>query len=137
VLPVAEFSFHGLLAAGDHIVCGQAAAEPLTLTRKLVTEGAGVAPLTLFVGATMTATFDGALPEGMRFLSYGTLGRNGSLADRGLLEVLPERYSRVACLFRHGTLRADVVLLQLAAAGDRAWGSPMTTAWMPPAARGS
>lgn len=109
-----DFSFHGLLRAGDHIVCGQAAAEPLTLTRKLVAESPGVAQATVFLGATMTSTFDGALPASLRFLSYGTLGHNASLADRGLLEVLPDRYSRIAPLFRSGHLRADVVLLQLA-----------------------
>ncbi|MDB5750730.1 MAG: 4-hydroxybutyrate-CoA transferase/hydrolase [Ramlibacter sp.] len=112
--PADAFSFHGLLAAGDHIVCGQAAAEPLTLTRKLVAQGAAVAPVTLFLGATLSPTFDGGVPAGMRFFSYGTLGHNASLADRGLLEILPERYSRIAPLFRAGTLPADVVLLQLA-----------------------
>lgn len=113
-VPSAQFSFHGLLRAGDHIVCGQAAAEPLTLTRKLVAEGAGVAPLTLFLGSTLSTTFDGPLPAGLRFLTYGALGRNASLADRGLLEVMPERYSRLPQLFADGTVRADVVLLQLA-----------------------
>lgn len=116
LLAAADFSFHGLLAPGDHIVCGQAAAEPLTLTRKLVAEGPGVPEVTVFLGATMTRTFDGALPPGLRFLSYGTLGHNASLADRGLLEVLPDRYSRIAALFQSCHLRADVVLLQLAPA---------------------
>lgn len=113
-IPSAQFSFHGLLRAGDLIVCGQAAAEPLTLTRKLVAEGAGVAPLTLFLGSTLSDTFAGPLPDGLRFLTYATLGRNAGLADRGLLEVLPERYSQVAPLFAGGTIPADVVLLQLA-----------------------
>lgn len=116
ILSAAAFSFRGLLAAGDHIVCGQATAEPLTLTSKLLTEE--LPPVTLFVGATMSATFDGALPRGLRFLSYGTLGHNPSLADRGLLDVVPERYSRLAPLFREGKLRADVVLLQLAPGGE-------------------
>lgn len=119
-MAAADFSFHGLLRAGDHIVCGQASAEPLTLTRKLVAEGAGVAPLTLFLGSTLSRTFDGELPEGMRFLSYAALGRNATLADRGLLEVIPERYSRVMQMFTNGAIQADVVLIQLApGAGGR------------------
>lgn len=117
LVAAADFSFHGRLAPGDHIVCGQAAAEPLTLTRKLVAEGPGVDPVTVFLGATMTRTFAGSLPPGLRFLSYGTLGHNAPLADRGLLEVLPDRYSRIAPLFQSGQLRADVVLLQLAPGG--------------------
>ncbi|MGV3572361.1 MAG: acetyl-CoA hydrolase/transferase family protein [Ramlibacter sp.] len=114
IVPASQFGLHGLLAPGDFVVCGQAAAEPLTLTRKLAAGTADTRPLTVFLGAAMTPTFDGALPPGMRFLSYGTLGHNASLADRGLLEVLPERYGRLAPLFRDGTLPADVVLLQLA-----------------------
>lgn len=112
-VPAASFSFRGLLRPGDHIVCGQAAAEPLTLTRKLAAGEAEVTPLTVFLGSTLSTTFSGPLPQGLRFLSYGTLGRNASLADRGLLDVLPERYSRVPQLFADGTLRADVVLLQV------------------------
>ncbi|MBC7437096.1 MAG: hypothetical protein H7332_13645 [Bdellovibrionales bacterium] len=79
-----------------------------------MTDGAGVTPITLFLGATMSSTFNGPLPDGLRFLSYGALGGNASLADRGLLDVLPERYSRFTHLFADGTLKADVVLLQLA-----------------------
>lgn len=112
-MAAADFSYHGLLRAGDRIVWGQAAAEPLTLTRKLVAQGAGVSPLTLFLGSTLSTTFDGSLPDSLRFLAYATLGRNASLAVRGLLEVIPERYSRMTHVFADGTLRADVVLLQL------------------------
>lgn len=114
--PVAarDFDFRGLLCAGDWIVCGQAAAEPLTLTRKLLAECDDAQPLTTFLGATMSTTFDAQLPAGMRFAAYGAIGRNASLADRGLLDVLPERYADLAGLFASGALRADVVLLQVA-----------------------
>jgi acyl-CoA hydrolase len=43
------------------------------------------------------------------------------IADRGALDVVPERYSRMPRLFASGALRADVVLLQAAVAPD---GSP-------------
>lgn len=102
-----------LLRPGDHVVCGQTAAEPLTLTRKLRAE-AGDRELTVFLGTTLSDSFDAPLPRGMRFLAYGAMGRNAALAERGLLDVLPEPYGRLPALFTHGVLRADMVLLQAA-----------------------
>lgn len=113
-IAAADFDFRGLLRGGDWIVCGQAAAEPLTLTRKLLAECGDARPLTTFLGATMSTTFDAQLPAGMRFAAYGAMGRNASLADRGLLDVVPERYADLPGLFASGALRADVVLLQVA-----------------------
>lgn len=115
-----RFSFRGLLQAGDCIVCGQAAAEPSLLARTLMREALPVAPLTVFLGTTFSRSFDGPVPQGMRFLSYGAIGRTSRLADRGLLDILPERYSRLAMLFEQGRLKADVVLLQLAPGVDGA-----------------
>ena len=113
-ITAADFDFRDLLRAGDWIVCGQAAAEPLTLTRKLLAECGDALPLTTFLGATMSTTFDAQLPANMRFAAYGAMGRNASLADRGLLDVVPERYADLPGLFAGGTLHADVVLLQVA-----------------------
>lgn len=115
-VPLAAGDLHlgGLLRAGDHIVCGQVTAEPLTLTRKLLAEAGDDLPLRLFLGATLSDTFEGRLPAGVRFLGYGAMARNASLADRGLLDVLPESYALLPGLFERGVLRADVVLLQAA-----------------------
>lgn len=109
-----KFDLGGLLREGDWIVCGQAASEPLTLTRKLVAECPAGLAVTVFIGATFSVTFDGRTPERMRFASYGALGHAALLADRGLLDILPERYSLLADAFRRGVIPADVVLLQLA-----------------------
>ena len=116
----AAFDLRSLLRADDWIVCGQAAAEPLTLTCLLMDAGKGdpgTLPLTVFLGTTLSSTFDSDIPAGMRFASYGAMGRAASLADRGLLDVLPERYGTLAGLFVEGALRADVVLLQAAPGG--------------------
>lgn len=102
-----------LLRSGDRVVCGQAAAEPRTLTRKLLAE-AGALPLQVFLGTTLSDTFDGALPPAMRFLAYGAMGRNAALADRRLLDVLPVPYGQLSACFAGGLLGADVVLLQAA-----------------------
>jgi len=114
LLEAARFSFKGLLEPGDRVVCGQVCAEPLTLTQQLVADcGELRQPVEIFLGALFSRTFD-ATSSAMRFLSYGAIGRSGMLADRGVLDILPERYSRLADLFASGALRADVVLLQVA-----------------------
>ncbi|GAA5235807.1 4-hydroxybutyrate CoA-transferase [Verticiella sediminum] len=113
-----RFAFGALLQPGDHVVCAQVCAEPLTLTRRLVEECAERRlPTQVFVGTLFGDAFDHA-PQHMRFLSYGAIGRAAAIADRGALDVLPERYSRLPALFAQGALRADVALLQAARAQD-------------------
>lgn len=112
------FTFAGLLRDDDLVVCGQTCAEPLTLTRKLVAHCAEHhQPVRIFVGTLFSATFDHA-PASASFLSYGAIGRAARLSERGMLDVLAERYHSVPGLFANGPLRADVVLLQAAEAAD-------------------
>ena len=78
-----HFDLRGLLRADDWIVCGQAAAEPLTLTRRLMADDGTALPSTVFLGTTLSASFDGPVPQGMRFVSYGAMARTcGSLRRR-------------------------------------------------------
>lgn len=114
------FDFHSILQPGDHVVVGQTCAEPRTLTRALVQQAPELGSLNIFLGALFSDTFAGALPPEMRFVSYGAMGQAADLARRGLLDVLPERISRLPALFEQGVLRADVVLVQLAPGVDGA-----------------
>lgn len=117
-IDAADFTFDGLLRDGDLVVCGQTSAEPLTLTRRLAAHCAGPSrPVRIFVGTLFSDTFDEA-PASASFLSYGAIGRTVRLAERGLLDILPERYSSLPGLFSSGRLRAGVVLLQAAEAAD-------------------
>lgn len=124
VLAPEQLDLRAWLRAGDQVVCGQVSAEPLTLTRRLVrcvTEHA--LPVTALVGTLYGDTFD-AGPPGLRFVSYGAIGRAAALAERGQLAIVSERYSRWPALFAQGQLRADVVLLQAAIdpSGELSWG---------------
>ena len=114
VVDAAAFDLSHLLRDGDTVVCGQACAEPRTLTRQLV-EHACVSSfsLSVFVGTLFSDTFDNA-PANIRFLSYGAVGRASVIADRGALEVYPESYSQLPMLFETEQVSADVVLLQVA-----------------------
>lgn len=118
LIPPERFSFERWLRPGDRVVCGQVCAEPLTLSRRLVEECTQrQIPVQTFVGTLFTDTFDAA-PPSMRFLSYGAIGTAAKIADRGVLDIVPERYSRLSGLFEREALLADVVLLQAGIADD-------------------
>ena len=52
-----SIDFAGLIRAGDLVVCGQATAEPLTLTQELVEQAADLPPFRLMVGPVFSDTF--------------------------------------------------------------------------------
>lgn len=116
----ATLDFTTLLRPGDRVVCGQGAAEPLTLTRRLAAQAGALGPLDVFVGPLLGDSFTPERVQGtqMRFSSYGAMGAAGRLWRAGLLDVLPMHYSALDAATRSGAWRADVVLLQLAPPRD-------------------
>lgn len=111
---VDTLDFAGLIRAGDVVVCGQATAEPRTLTQALVTQKDRLPPFTVVVGPLFSRTF---IPEGtgtIRFRSYGAIGEARRLAQAGRLDVIPSHYSAFCADFASGRHHADVVLVQLA-----------------------
>jgi len=99
---------------GDRVVCGQVAAEPLTLTRALVEQRERLGGVDVFVGTLLSDTFSPSKADGLRFFSYGAMGRAASLASAGLLRIVPIHYSELEPAFASGALPADVALIQLA-----------------------
>jgi acyl-CoA hydrolase len=119
---ISALDFGALVRAGDRVLVGQAGAEPLSLTQQLVAQKDRIGSFEIFVGALYSETFAPERTAGIRFSSYGAIGRAASLSRAGMLEIFRYRYSALADAFACGALRADVVLLQLAAplAGRRA-----------------
>lgn len=106
--------FTGLIKAGDVLVCGQATAEPRTLTEALVAQAERLPPFTLLVGPLFSETFGLDMPAHVSFASYGVIGNIRRLARAGRLDVIPSSYSAFCLDFASGRQRADVVLVQLA-----------------------
>src|SRR5579863_9110940 len=102
---------------GDTVLCGQACAEPLTLTEALVRRRAAIGRCRVFLGPSFSGTFRPEHGDHIMFTSYGGSGRNQDLARAGLLDVVPSHYSELPGLFADGTLRADVALLLLSPRG--------------------
>ncbi|MGX6446548.1 acetyl-CoA hydrolase/transferase family protein [Patulibacter sp. S7RM1-6] len=100
----------GPLRPGDGVLWGQACAEPTPLVDRLLARGEELAPLRAFVGLSWRDLAP-RVPEGVRVVSYGALGRLGRLPT---LEVVPCHYSALPRLLARRRLPGDVVLVQVA-----------------------
>ena len=109
-----SLDFTGIVRAGDVVVCGQATAEPRTLTEALVAQKDRLPPFTIVVGPVFSDTFAPERSAGITFQSYGVLGNSRALARTRQLDVIPSNYSAFCADFANGRHRADVVLVQLA-----------------------
>jgi len=105
-----------LIRPGDTLWWGQAAAEPLTLTRAVVQQRHALAQggrLRVFVGIGASDTLQPGLADAIDFFGYAAGGPHRALAQAGVLDILPSHYSHLPGLIRAGVLPVDVVLLQV------------------------
>jgi acyl-CoA hydrolase len=91
---------------GDGVLWGQACAEPVCLVDAFLAGDRGAAAA--FVGLSWR---DLPVPDGLRIVSYGALGRLGRLPS---LEVVPCHFSALPRLFAARALPGDVALIQVA-----------------------
>jgi acetyl-CoA hydrolase len=95
------------------VVWGQACAEPLTLTERLMAQRAAIGQFRCFLGIPASRTVRPEHADHVSFVSYCGTGGNRALFRAGVLDVAPVHYSTLPQLLTTGPLRADVVLLQL------------------------
>ena len=112
---IGSVDFATIVRPGDRVLVGQGAAEPLTLTKQLVAQKDRIGPFEIFLGPLYSDTFAAERTVGIRFSSYGAIGRAVSLSRSGRLDIVRQPYGALAEAFASGALRADVVLIQLAA----------------------
>jgi acyl-CoA hydrolase len=131
----ASLDFSGLIQAGDVVVCGQATAEPRSLTEALIAQASRLPPFTVVVGPVFSDTFAPERCAGLGFTSYGVIGNARALARTGQLDVIPSHYSAFCADFAAGRHRADVVLAQLAEADDGRLSASLSNDYVMDAAR--
>jgi acyl-CoA hydrolase len=129
-----SLDFAGIICVGDVVVCGQATAEPRTLTEALVAQKSR-SPFTMVVGPVFSDTFAPERVFGMAFTSYGVIGNARALARTQQLDVIPSNYSKFCADFAVGRHRADVVLVQLAEADDGRLSASLSNDYVIDAAR--
>lgn len=113
MLEADTIDFASVIRRGDTVAWGQANAEPLALTRKLLEQRHDIGPFRIFLGAS---SYDTCRPEHadcIDFISYCGTGGNRSLVKAGVLDMLPCHYSQFPEMMDSGLLRIDVLLLQL------------------------
>ncbi|KJC38301.1 4-hydroxybutyrate CoA-transferase [Bradyrhizobium sp. LTSP849] len=129
--------FSGPIREGDRVVCGQATAEPLTLTEALVAQAEHLPAFRVMVGPIFSQTFSAACALNISFQSYGVIGNVRRLAKAGRLDVIPSNYSAFCADFALGRHKADVVLVQLAESGDGRLSASLSNDYVIGAARGA
>ncbi|WXU31874.1 acetyl-CoA hydrolase/transferase C-terminal domain-containing protein [Bradyrhizobium symbiodeficiens] len=131
----APIDFSGLIREGDLVVCGQATAEPVTLTEALIAQAADLPPFHMMVGPVFSETFPATCAPNVSFQSYGVIGNARRLARAGRLEVIPSNYSAFCGDFAAHRHKADVVLVQLAEAADGRLSASLSNDYVIDAAR--
>jgi acyl-CoA hydrolase len=112
---VSAVDFAAIIRPGDRVLVGQGASEPLTLTQQLVAQKDRIGPFEVFLGPLYSNTFAPEKCAGIKFAAYGAFGRAAPLSRSNGLEIVRLPYSALTEAFASGTLKADVVLIQLAA----------------------
>lgn len=69
-----SLDFADIIKASDVVVCGQATAEPCTLTEARVGQAGSLPPFTLVIGPVFSETFHLPRTAGISFRSYGVIG---------------------------------------------------------------
>jgi acetyl-CoA hydrolase len=110
-----DLDLTGFVRAGDTVTWGQACAEPLCLTEKLVAQRADIGRFNVFVGLSLSDTLAPEHLEDIDVISYGALGTNTRLGKD--LQVLPCNYSALPRMMADRTVPIDVVLVQVSPRG--------------------
>ncbi|MCW2856563.1 MAG: acetyl-CoA hydrolase/transferase [Marmoricola sp.] len=114
--PDAPIDLTRYVRPGDLVVWGQACSEPRTLTEQLVAQAERIGTVRCFVGipanSAVTAASVATAPS-LEVLSYCGAGSNAALHDAGRLQIVPAHYSELPAMLTTGSLRADVVFVQV------------------------
>ena len=111
------------LRPGDHVVIGQAGAEPAGLVAELIALAPQLGSLDVFCGYSLNSIWAQEVSPTLRVSTYCGLGAVRHQVARGRARVMPEQLSQLSAHFASGKLRADVVLLQVSPADEEGYHS--------------
>ncbi|HYF17283.1 MAG TPA: acetyl-CoA hydrolase/transferase C-terminal domain-containing protein [Ramlibacter sp.] len=111
------------LRPGDHVVVGQATAEPVGLVEELFALAGRLEPLHVFCGYSLNPAWGGPIDPALRVSAYCGLGTIRHVVGRGAARLLPAQMSQLVSYFESGLLRCDAVLLQVSPADADGWHS--------------
>lgn len=115
-LDLQSLDLTNIVRPGDTVLWGQSVAEPLPLTQALMAQRHAIGRFSVFLGATLSDTVRPEHSDCISFSAYCGTGANRALAKAGVLDILPVHYSQLPGLIQSGSLKIDVLILQLAPA---------------------
>lgn len=98
---------------GDTVLWSQGAAEPLALSRALMSQRAQIGPITVFCGLSFSGLPAISHTDIVRVAGYGSLGSLAQLAAEDRFDLVPTHMSALPRLMRDGILRVNVLFLHL------------------------
>ena len=120
-----QLDLRAYLRAGDHIVWGQACAEPTTLVEALIAQATDIESLSAFAATSFSGLLSPAAAEKIAFSSMGAIGVLRTLTAAHRLNIIPCHVSQVGPLIEQGLIGCDVAFVQVSppdAAGNHSFG---------------
>lgn len=112
-LTVDHIDFASLVKPGDRVLWGQASAEPLALTCKLLEQRHRIGHFSVFLGIPASDSVNVEQADCIDFSAYCGTGLNRKLVSEGILDVIPCHYSALPGMIAGGQLPVDVLLIQV------------------------
>lgn len=116
-IPTSNLRLADYIRPGDLVTWGQAMAQPLELISQYTEQRHEIGSTRAFVGLTMGNILQEEHTDRITLISYGALGTLGGLFAKGLIDLVPCRYSTLPRLITAGQLRPDVVFVQVSPPG--------------------
>lgn len=113
VIEASDLDLSRYVRDGDQVVWGQACAEPVVLTTRLLEQRHAIGSLRCFVGIGLSGSLRSEHADRVSGQTYCGTGNNRDLIAAGVLDVVPCHYSQLPQLLSRGALAVDVLLLLL------------------------
>ncbi len=110
---LASLEFAQFVRPGDGVIFQQGCGEALSLGEAFVQQRAAYSGASVFFGSGFSRTFQPEHADHLRFSGIGGIGTLRRLANAGALDPIPCHISSIEPMLRDGTIRADVVMLQV------------------------
>ncbi|MBK9136383.1 MAG: acetyl-CoA hydrolase/transferase family protein [Betaproteobacteria bacterium] len=104
---------------GDGVIFQQGCGEALSLGEAFAQQRAAYSGARVFFGSGFSRTFEPQHADHLRFSGIGGIGSLRKLASAGALDPIPCHISAIEGLIRAGTIRAEVVMLQVSPPNER------------------
>jgi len=112
-LALADLDLAQFIRAGDTIVWGQSAAEPLSLMQAYVAQRHGFARTRVFLGIGGSAALQPEHADAIDMTGYAAGGSHRTLGMAGVLDPVPCHYSQIPFLITSRRIAVDVVFVQV------------------------